>query len=95
MTPEGRVLAACVKWLTSERAARSDVNWLKIVGGPRQESGHPDLIICRAGHLYAVELKSATGKVTPLQAHRLQQWSAAGATTAVIRSLEEFQKIFT
>ncbi len=60
-------------------------------------AGTPDLIACYRGRCLALETKTAAGKATPLQRHRLKTWAAAGAHAEVVRSraqlLELLQKL--
>lgn len=71
------------------------IHWLKIHGNGVQRSGEPDLIICAQGKFFAVELKHGNNKATKLQLHRLEKWREAGATAAVVRSLEEFKLLLS
>jgi len=60
-------------------------SWLSI----KSEPGFPDLVLVRAGRCLVLELKSATGKLSPAQ----QEWLGAlgavpGVTCAVIRPVD-------
>jgi hypothetical protein len=89
MTPEGKVLADCLRWLTEQRKSGVPVNWFKVAGGPRQQAGQPDLLICWAGRFVAAEIKSPTGAPTKLQEHRLEEWRKAGAAAGIVRSVDD------
>jgi len=52
-------------------------------------SGIPDIIGCSHGWLFAIELKTKTGKATPLQLHVLEQIRKAGGVCGICRSVEE------
>lgn len=79
--------------------ARPDCKALNIPGGPRMESGTPDILGCYRGQAFAIECKVGGAEPTPLQEHRLRQWAGGGAVTVVagedfdaedfLRSLED------
>lgn len=49
-------------------------------------AGTPDLIGSYRGRALAWEIKSRTGRPSRLQQHRLTEWAAAGAHTAIVRT---------
>ena len=53
--------------------------------------GIPDLIVLRAGRMYALELKKANGKLTDNQRDTMEMLMAAGAECAVAYSIDEAQ----
>jgi len=55
--------------------------------------GQPDVTGCSHGIRIELEGKTPGKKPTPLQAHTLKMWAAAGAITGVYYSLEEAQEI--
>ncbi|MDV7400602.1 VRR-NUC domain-containing protein, partial [Arthrospira platensis SPKY1] len=56
-------------------------------------AGVPDLLLLQApGRLYAFELKTSTGRVSPEQAKLHHAWGGAGVEVQIIRSLDEFQQ---
>ena len=59
------------------------VKALKLPGSATLESGTPDLLIVAHGHPFLIEIKHGRDKPTPIQQCRLDEWAAAGATTAV------------
>lgn len=89
MTPEGKVLAAQIRYLTKLKKAGEPIHWFKVKGGPMQQVGQPDLLICFHGRLIASETKRPSGEPTKLQAYRLKQWADAGAITGCTTSVEE------
>ncbi len=93
MTPEAKVLAACQRLLTNRRDAGEPIHWFKIAGGPRQQVGQPDLLICYHGRFIAAEVKAPGKDATPLQQHRLEQWRKAGATVGVVTSAYELDQL--
>jgi hypothetical protein len=52
-------------------------------------AGVPDLVILKAGEMYALELKASKGRVTPAQAQVLEHMQYCGAHVAVANSLDE------
>lgn len=66
---------------------------VKLHGSQYQEAGTPDLHVTCHGRSLWLEVKTPTGRVSPLQAQRLAEWSAAGAVTAVVRSLDEVRSL--
>ena len=72
---------------------------LKIAGGPMQRAGEPDILYVETGHAYFFELKTAppgtlAGEPTAIQRHCMDQWAAAGATVAVVRSIQDVRAVF-
>jgi Holliday junction resolvase len=52
-------------------------------------AGTPDLLACYRGRFYALEVKSAAGRVTALQRHELDRAALAGGTATVVRSVAD------
>lgn len=67
---------------------------MKVAGGPLQRRGIPDILGCRNGRMFAIELKAPKGKTSAIQDVELQRLAAAGSATCVARSLEEVQEFF-
>ena len=61
----------------------------KIFKGMGVLPGVPDLILLRAGKMYALELKKANGKLTDNQRDTMDMLTAAGAECAVAYSIDE------
>ena len=62
-------------------------------GGQFGTAGIPDIIACVRGRFVAFEVKTATGKVTVLQAVTIRKIQAAGGIAAVVRSVGEARAI--
>ncbi len=62
-------------------------------GGQFGNAGLPDIIACINGRFIAFEVKTATGKLTVLQAVTVRQIQAAGGTAAVVRSVEDVRAV--
>lgn len=57
------------------------------------EAGRSDLHVCFKGRFVALEVKTATGRLTDKQARYLEQVRAAGGIGEVVRSVDEALKI--
>ena len=55
----------------------------------RFTAGIPDLIICKEGMFYAIELKVGSNKASPIQEFVMREISKAGGRVCVCRSVEE------
>lgn len=60
---------------------------VKIHGSAYQDAGTPDILGCYAGRMFALEVKTPRGRVTPIQARTLARWEQTGAVAAVVRSV--------
>ena len=58
-------------------------------GGMYGSAGIPDVICCVDGRFFAFEVKTASGKTTPLQQATIRKILAAGGTALVARSVDE------
>lgn len=70
----------------------------KVVGGPYQMAGVPDLLLCVEGRLFGLELKflrpseskeHALGRATPAQRSQIARINRAGGVAAVVTSAQE------
>jgi hypothetical protein len=59
-----------------------------ILKGLGVKAGVPDLVIIKAGHTYALELKAPRGRTSDAQADTIQAMQRAGATVAVAVGLD-------
>jgi hypothetical protein len=75
-------------WHTPNEGKRGWVNAaaLKAMG---MTAGVPDLLILKAGQLYALELKAPGGRLTPSQRGIALRMMECGAEFAVARSIDE------
>ena len=90
-TKESNIVAAILRYL---RTVPRCFAW-KTHGGMYGTAGIPDIIACVRGRFFAFEVKTATGKATPLQKATLQKILASGGTAAVVRSVDEVRAILT
>ena len=67
----------------------------KTHGGMYGTAGIPDIIACVRGRFFAFEVKTDTGKATPLQKATLQKILASGGTAAVVRSVDEVRALLS
>ncbi len=58
----------------------------------RFTSGIPDLLLCKQGRFYAVELKVGRNDVTPIQEFVIRKIREAGGRVCVCRSVEEVRE---
>ena len=65
----------------------------KTHGGMYGTAGIPDIIACVEGRFFAFEVKTATGKATPLQKATIQKILSSGGTAAIVRSVDEVRAI--
>ena len=63
--------------------------YFKVHGSPMQLAGVPDILAIVSGRAVFIEVKTATGRVSKIQAHVMTQISNAGAVVGVARCLEE------
>jgi len=55
--------------------------------------GTPDVLACVNGRFVALEVKTPTGRVDPLQTYQLDCITAAGGVAHVVRSVDDVKKI--
>lgn len=61
----------------------------KFHGGPYTEAGTPDVLVVSDGRAFWLEAKLSGEQPTPIQRRRMREWTEAGATCAVVRSVDE------
>ncbi len=59
----------------------------------RFTSGIPDLLLCKQGRFYAVELKVGNNKATPIQEFVIRKIREAGGRVCVCRSVGEVERL--
>ena len=69
--------------------------WVKNHGESMVRRGIPDIIACVNGKFAAFELKSDTGKLTPLQNFTLKSIREVGGVAEMVMSLEELEGIIS
>lgn len=70
----------CIRWLKTQK-----LWWYH--PSDRFQSGIPDLIVCKEGKFYAIELKIGKNKLTKLQNYVLERIRQNGGQVAVCSSL--------
>jgi hypothetical protein len=58
----------------------------------RFTSGIPDLLLCRKGFFYAIELKVGSNKATPIQEFVMREIRKAGGRVSISRSTEDVKQ---
>lgn len=66
---------------------------VKVHGGPFQERGIPDLILCWNGRFIGMELKYGPGKPSVQQKFHIQRIRQAGGIAHIVRSVEKAVQI--
>ena len=72
-----------------EMLERLNARTIKICGGPYQENGIADLLVCLDGKFIAIEVKRPGCKPTPLQIKFLDEIRRAGGIAFIASSLED------
>lgn len=98
--PESELQKACVKWFKLQYP--KDMIWANANGGARSPieaaimkgegvtAGIPDLTVIVNKHLFFVEMKAKTGRLTPQQAAIHERLKECGFDTIVCKSFIEF-----
>lgn len=87
-TPETKLKKKCVQYLES---LGRDCWYFKVLGGPGQKAGVPDIVGCINGHFFAAELKVKPNKPSAKQEHEIAKIKDAGGESAVLYTYEEFE----
>ncbi len=83
--PESKLQAKIKKALKTEFGGK----WVKLHGGPFQESGWPDIIGCCRGMFFGIEVKVPGGALDELQIETLKDLASEGACAIVVESIEQ------
>lgn len=90
--------------MTEKDIVQSILRYLKTVphcfawkthGGMYGTAGIPDIIACVDGRFFAFEVKTTTGKATPLQETTIRKILASGGTAVVVRSVDEVRALLS
>jgi hypothetical protein len=68
---------------------RPDIHPILITPGPFGSRGISDILLCKAGHFIAIELKVGKNKPTKLQERFIKQVKLHGGHAFVCRTLDE------
>ena len=90
-TKEADIVAAILRFL---RTVPGCFAW-KTHGGMYGTAGIPDIIACIDGSFFDFEVKTVTGKATPLQETTIRKILASGGTAAVVRSVDEVRTLIS
>jgi hypothetical protein len=88
MTPEGKVKAEIKKVL-----AEYECWYFMPAMNGYGRSGIPDFVGCYKGTFFAIEAKSANGKLTPNQEREIAAMLATGGRVVVARSAEAVREM--
>jgi len=81
--------------LCEQELSRRGIMYLHLSFRAREKAGWPDLTFVIKGRPYAVELKTATGKLSGEQIDTMTIMTLNGWETRVCRSFEKFVEIIT
>lgn len=62
--------------------------WINVHRSGAGRNGIPDILACYHGRFLGLEIKSPTGRPSPLQQHELRQIAAAGGGAHIVRSAQ-------
>lgn len=88
MTAEGLFKTRIRKRLTD-----MGIFWSSIQGGPGSKPGDPDLIVCLKGRFIGIEVKTASGRQSPVQKVREEQIKANGGVYRIVRNMNDLDEI--
>lgn len=57
------------------------------------KGGCPDILSCYKGFFLALEIKTETGKVSPLQEYNINKIKKSGGLAFIVRSIADVKKI--
>jgi hypothetical protein len=89
---ESQLLRAIARRLNALHQTDPSFVWRKRHGSVMGITGDPDLYGVWRGVPWQIELKIPGESPTPLQTHRLEEWSHAGAYTFVVHSMAELER---
>ena len=89
-TPEAKVKTEIRKYLSAQA-----IFWVSVQNGPGAKPGDPDLVLCYRGRFIGVEVKSATGKLRPLQKVRQKEIEASGGEFWIVRTLDDLKLLLS
>lgn len=90
--PSGLRSKVNARFATLAKATGGRFWYAKISGSPYGRAGLPDYVVVFNGCAGALELKGDGGKTSPAQEHELQKLAAAGAVTAIARTMEDVEQ---
>lgn len=87
-TAEGLLKTRIRKFLTA-----NGIFWSSIQGGPGSKPGDPDLIVCLKGNFVGVEVKTASGRQSPIQKKREEEIKSSGGRYVVVRTMKDVEDL--
>lgn len=85
MTPEAKVKVKIKRWYDQNLPNHVRVSPR---GGPFGQQGVADDLICWLGFFIAIEVKSDTGQLSPMQVKNLKDVQKAGGVAAVVKGYD-------
>jgi hypothetical protein len=86
-TPETKLKKKCQEYLDD---LGTECWHFKVLGGPGQKAGVPDIVGCINGLFFAIELKIKPNKPSAKQLHEIRQIQNAEGNAVVCYTYEEF-----
>jgi hypothetical protein len=90
MKPEARIRAEIMAYL---KTLEPDVFSFRIEQRAGMQNGCSDILTVIQGRLLALEVKSATGRLTALQRRFLDKITLAGGVSVLVRNADEVKKL--
>jgi hypothetical protein len=88
--PEAKITEKICAYLDSQKPS---VWHFKVHGGMFQQAGVPDIVGCKNGRFFALEVKTEAGTPTKLQEYVMNKIKAAGGISGVVRSVEDAKRL--
>ena len=82
-----------IKKAIKDYLTRNGFFWVAVKGGAHSKPGDPDLVACIEGRFVGLEAKTDEGVVGDVQAMRGVQIRRAGGIWAVVRSVEDVDRV--
>jgi hypothetical protein len=79
--------------LCEQELGRRGIEYLHLSPKAREKKGWPDLTFVTAGHAWAIELKTDTGKLSPDQKDILPRMESNGWEVRIVRTFDDFRAI--
>ena len=87
--PEAKIVAAVVRMLEKRGALVVNIH-----GSVYSRAGTPDLVgVLPGGVAFCLEVKTPDGVASKLQERAIRRWSERGARAAVVRSVEDAERV--
>jgi len=86
-----RVVKPLLKWMNAHKGCKA----INIHGSKYSENGTPDIFAVWKGTPLVIECKVNSGTTTPIQKHRLKEWSETGTLAFVFNDFQTAKEVLT